>query len=263
MTSTTIYPTGRCNLEQTPEDVRYSCNGGLDNHDNHQNNARHEEKYHLLDNESCFWYSYETTLHKSCQHWAAFDKEESRSKGKKNQYFLNSGFAGLIFITTIIIVIVSSPPSATIIIIIIKVKQVHFYNKKRKHLPSSCFCSAILSYPIRQQKSTASKDKWSKVTKESFNSLSRRKIINVLLQRRIYGGEVGGPRDPGRQHIFSPNGSPQDQGNCFRCWPLSYFRDWIRANYNLRKDYKSKFASFLEKPKFSTSKKGLKLNMSS
>ena len=54
MTSTTIYPTVRCNLEQTPEDVRYSCNGGLDNHDNHQNNARHEEKYHLLDNQSCF-----------------------------------------------------------------------------------------------------------------------------------------------------------------------------------------------------------------
>lgn len=113
MTSTTIHPTVRCNLEQTPEDVRYSCNGGLDNHDNHQNNARHEEKYHLLDNESCFLYSCETTLHKSCQHWAAFDKEESRSKGKKNQYFLNSGFTGLIFITTIIIVIVSSPPSSS------------------------------------------------------------------------------------------------------------------------------------------------------
>lgn len=52
-TSTTIYPAVHCN-KQTPEDVRYSCNGGLDNHDNHQNNARHEEKYHLLDNESCF-----------------------------------------------------------------------------------------------------------------------------------------------------------------------------------------------------------------
>lgn len=259
MTSTTIYPTVRCNLEQTPEDVRYSCNGGLDNHDNHQNNARHEEKYHLLDNESCFWYSYETTLHKSCQHLAAFDKEESRSKGKKNQYFSKFRFCG----THLYHHHYHRHRIVTTIIIIIKVEQVHFYNKKRKHLPSSCFCSAILSYPIRQQKSTASKDKWSKVKKESFNSLSRQKIINVILQRRIYGGEVGGPRDPGRQHIFSPNGSPQDQGNCFRCWPLSYFRDWIRANYNLRKDYKSKFASFLEKPKFSTSKKGLKLNMSS
>lgn len=176
-------------------------------------------------------------------------RKSQEAREKRINIFLNSGFAGLIFITTIII--------------IIKVEQVHFYNKKRKHLPSSCFCSAILSYPIRQQKSTASKDKWSKVKKESFNSLSRQKIINVILQRRIYGGEVGGPRDPGRQHIFSPNGSPQDQGNCFRCWPLPYFRDWIRANYNLRKDYKSKFASFLEKPKFSTSKKGLKLNMSS
>lgn len=125
MTSTTIYPTVRCNLEQTPEDVRYSCNGGLDNHDNHQNNARHEEKYHLLDNESCFWYSYETTLHKSCQHWAAFDKEESRSKGKKNQYFSKFRFCG----THLYHHHYHRQRIVTTIIIIIKVEQVHFYNK--------------------------------------------------------------------------------------------------------------------------------------
>lgn len=125
MTSTTIYPTVRCNLEQTPEDVRYSCNGGLDNHDNHQNNARHEEKYHLLDNESCFWYSYETTLHKSCQHWAAFDKEESRSKGKKNQYFSKFRFCG----THLYHHHYHRHRIVTTIIIIIKVEQVHFYNK--------------------------------------------------------------------------------------------------------------------------------------
>ena len=125
MTSTTIYPTVRCNLEQTPEDVRYSCNGGLDNHDNHQNNARHEEKYHLLDNESCFWYSYETTLHKSCQHLAAFDKEESRSKGKKNQYFSKFRFCG----THLYHHHYHRHRIVTTIIIIIKVEQVHFYNK--------------------------------------------------------------------------------------------------------------------------------------
>lgn len=75
-----------------------------------------------------------------------FDKEVSKSTGKRINIFLNSGFAGLIFVTTIIIIINNAG-------------QVYFYNKKRKHLPRSCFCSTILSYPIRQRKATASKDK--------------------------------------------------------------------------------------------------------
>ena len=47
MTSATIYPAICGGLEQTPEDVGQNCDSGLDNHNNHKNNARDEEKYHL------------------------------------------------------------------------------------------------------------------------------------------------------------------------------------------------------------------------